>query len=66
MRPPQRPLGLPAQGKEVQGVAAADLGCFCATFQLLQGKGTDRFQLTVTNVFLGPYCRGRVTVWPER
>ena len=54
VRPPQRPLGLNGLGKVVQSVAAADLVCLIAVFQLLQGIGTDRLQLTVTNVCLVP------------
>ena len=55
VRPSQRPVGLTGLGKVVQGVAPADLGCLSAGFQLLQRIGTDRLQLTVTDISLGRF-----------
>ena len=53
MWPPHGPAGLMGLGKVVKSVAAAGLGRLSAGFQHLQRIGTDRLELTVTNLCLG-------------
>ena len=45
VRPSQRLAGLLGQGKVVGGVTPVDCRRFTVRLQLLEGKGTDRFQL---------------------